>query len=348
MAVTAVRSAHHIEARLIAAARQGDHEAFRRLTEPYYREFHVHCYRMLGSFHDAEDLVQETFLRAWRGLDTFEGRSSFRAWLYRISTNECLKEINRRPSRILPQDFGPPADPALPPSQPVADVVGLEPYPDVLLGELQGRAPDPEALYGLRESVELAFLTVIQLLPPRQRAVLILRDVLGWRAIEVADLLKSSVASVNSALQRARGTLALRLPPAGVDAAPPAADAAETSILARYMRAWEEGNMKALAVLLREDAVLTMPPAPTWFEGRRAIAAFFHSLCFSGEPKRFRMVRTSANGQPACAAYEWDADAAHYRFSGIMVLRIEEDLVAEITGFGDPTFFSAFGLPERL
>jgi RNA polymerase sigma-70 factor (ECF subfamily) len=349
MAETAVRSADHIEERLIAAAREGDHEAFRRLTEPFYRELHVHCYRMVGSFHDAEDLVQETFLRAWRGIDTFEGRASFRAWLYRISTNECLKEIGRRPSRVLPQDFGPPADPELPPSRPVADVVRLEPYPDVLLGQLHGGAPDPEALYDLKESVELAFLAVIQLLPPRQRAVLILRDVLGWRAIDVADLLDSSVASVNSALQRARGTLATGLPPAGQEAAHPgAADAVETSILARYMRAWEEGDMNALAAILSQDAVLTMPPAPTWFEGRQAIAAFFHSLCFSGQPKRFRMVPTGANGQPACAAYQWDADEGHYRFSGIMVLRIQGDLVAEITGFGDPGSFSSFGLPEHL
>lgn len=349
MADTAVRSADPIEARLIAAARSGDHEAFRRLAEPYYRELHIHCYRMLGSFHDAEDLVQETLLRAWRSLDTFEGRAQFRSWLYTIATNACLKEIERRPARGLPWDFGPPADPTLPPAPPAAEIVGLEPYPDVLLSELPGTSADPEAVYVFRESVELAFLAAIQLLPPRQRAVLILRDVLGWRAAEVAALLKSSVASVNSALQRARATIAHRLPSPGRDGVVRVvSEATERSLLARYMQAWEEGDMDALAALLREDAVLTMPPAPTWFEGREAIAAFFQSLCFSEEPKRFRMVPTGANGQPACAAYEWDDNTGHFRFSGIMVLKLEEAGVAEITGFGDPDLFASFGLPASL
>jgi RNA polymerase sigma-70 factor (ECF subfamily) len=344
-----IRSADPTEGRLIAAAWAGDQEAFRRLTEPCYRELHLHCYRMLGSFHDAEDLVQETFLRAWRSLDTFAGRARFRTWLYQIATNACLKELARRPARVLPRDFGPPADPLLPPSPPAAEIVRLEPYPDALLGEVERTSADPEALYSFRESVELAFLAAIQLLAPRPRAVLLLRDVLGWRAAEVAALLESSVASVNSALQRARATLAQRHPRADRDGATAAtSEAAERSLLARYMRAWEEGDMHALAALLREDAVLTMPPASTWLEGRAAIAAFFHALCFSGEPKRFRVLPTRANRQPACAPYEWDAGAGHYRFSGIMVLRLAGDLVVDISGFGDPALSALFGLPGVL
>ena len=348
MGETAVRSADPFEERLIAAARAGDHEAFSRLTAPYYRELHVHCYRMVGSFHDAEDLVQETFLRAWRSLDTFRGRAQFRAWLYKIATNQCLKEIERRPSRALPRDFGPPADPTLTPSPPVAEIVRLEPYPDVHLGEVSGSAPDPEALYTFRESIELAFLAAIQVLPPRQRAVLILRDVLGWRAAEAATLLESSEASVNSALQRARATLAQRFRRTDPESLSQASEPAERSLLARYIRAWEEGDMNALATLLKEDAVLTMPPAPTWFQGRKAIADFFHYLCFSEERKRFRVLPTRTNGQPACAAYEWDDGAGHYRFSGIMVLRLDDDLVGEVLGFGDRDLFASFRLPEVL
>jgi RNA polymerase sigma-70 factor (ECF subfamily) len=235
------RSAPRTE-RFIAGARAGDHQAFRRLTEPYYRELHIHCYRMVGSFHDAEDLVQETFLRAWRNLGQFDGRGRFRSWLYKIATNACLKEIERRPSRARSRDIGPPADPTLPPSPPAADIVRLDPYPNVLLSELSGSAPDPEALYTFRESIELAFLTAIQLLPPRQRAVLILRDVLGWRAAEVAVLLESSEASVNSALQRARATLAQRLRRTGRDGTIQVSEPAERSLLARYIRAWERAT----------------------------------------------------------------------------------------------------------
>lgn len=349
MARIAVRPDDPVEGRLIAAAQAGDQDAFRRLSEPYYRELHVHCYRMLGSFHDAEDLVQETFLRAWRSLGRYEGRAQFRSWLYKIATNACLKEIERRPSRVLPRDFGPPADPLLPPSPPLAEIVHLEPYPDVLLSELPSSSSDPEAVYILRESIGFAFLTAIQLLTPRQRAVLILRDVLDWRAGEVAALLESSVASVNSALQRARATLAHRLPPndrqgAGKDVS----QAAERSLLARYVQAWETGDMDRLAVLLKEDAVLTMPPAASWFQGPEVIARFFHHLCFSDRRKSFRLLPTRANRQPACAAYESDGDASHYRFSGIMLLRVEGDLIAEVTGFGDTSLFASFGLPEVL
>ncbi|TMC95071.1 MAG: sigma-70 family RNA polymerase sigma factor [Chloroflexi bacterium] len=348
VAETAIRSVEPIEG-LIAAAQAGDNEAFRHITEPYYRELHMHCYRMLGSFHDAEDAVQETFVRAWRGLATFQSRAQFRSWLYKIATNACLRQIERRPSRVLSRQYGPPADPTLPPSPPVSEIVRLEPYPDLLLGDQQTSSPDPETVYILRESMELAFLAAIQLLPGRQRAALLLRDVLGWRASEVANLLECSVASVNSALQRARANLAERLPPGEEDSASRVVSvAAERSLVAQYMRAWEEGDMNALAAILREDAVLTMPPASTWFQGRAAVAAFFHSLCFSQIRKRFRVLATRANGLPACAAYERDADDGPYTFNGIMVLRLEGNLVAEITGFGDPYLFRSFGLPEIL
>jgi len=349
MAEAATQPSHAIEERLIAAAMAGDQEAFGRLTQPYHRELHVHCYRMLGSFHDAEDLVQETLLRAWRSLGTFQGRAQFRSWLYKIATNACLKELERHPARVLVRDFSPQADPLLPPSPPVAEIVQLEPYPDVILSEQSSDSADPEALYILRESVEIAFLTAIQLLPPRQRAVLILCDVLGWRAAEVAALVGTSIASVNSAIQRARATLAHGLP--GTRREDPrraVTNEAEQLLLARYIRAWEEGDMDALAVLLKEDALLTMPPAPNWFQGRTAIAAFFHNFCFSVERKRFRALPTRANGHPACAAYEWNAAAGHYRFSGIMLLRIDGDLVAEVIGFGNPALFAAFRLPEVL
>jgi RNA polymerase sigma-70 factor (ECF subfamily) len=336
------------EQRLVAAARAGNLEAFRELTEPYYRELHIHCYRMLGSYHDAEDLVQETFLRVWRGLDKFEGRAQFRSWLYKIATNACLKELAGRRRRMLPRDLGPAADPLEAPSPPSAEVVQLDPYPDVLLRD-SFVSEDPQQLYTFRESLELAFLAAIHLLTPRQRAVLILRDVLGWRAVEVATLLEASVVSVNSALSRARATLARRLPPHQEDVADGLSfEASERSVLARYMRAWEKGDMNALAALLRRDALLTMPPASTWLEGPEAIAAFFHSLCFTSRPKRFRMLPTHANGQPACAAYEWDAGAGCYRFSGLMVLRLRNHLIAEITGFGDRGLHSLFSLPEAL
>lgn len=344
---TATSSTDTIEAALVQAALEGDPEAFRHLTEPCYRALHLHCYRMLGSFHDAEDLVQETFLRAWRSLNSFEGRARFSTWLYRIATNVCLKELERRPPKMLPREWGPPADPFQPPSPPAVEIIGVEPYPDALLGDLASSSGDPLALYTVRESVELAFLTAIQVLPPRQRAVLLLRDVLGWRAGEVAVLLESSVASVNSALQRARGALAERLP-TREGAAQTTPDGAERSLLARYMRAWEERDMNALALVLKEDALLTMPPSTSWFEGRWAIASFFHSLCFAQEGKRFRLLPTAANGQRACGAYELEAPSDRYRFSGLMVLRFEDGLIAEITGFGDRQLFGPFCLPGAL
>lgn len=334
---------------LIVAARAGDEAAFRRLTERYSRELHVHCYRMLGSLHDAEDLVQETLLRAWRRLDSFEGRAPFRAWLYKIATNACLNELERRPRRLPPRLNAPAADPRAEHTPYASEVTTLEPYPDALFDELGNAAADPQAHYLARESIELAFLTAIQLLPPRQRAVLILRDVLGWAAAEAAELLDTSVPAVNSALQRARSTVA-REAPGSPGAVRTDSRDAEAELLRRYMRAWEAADMRALAALLKEEAVLTMPPAPSWYSGRDAIIAFFSTspYVFGDETRRLRLLPTQANRQPGFAAYAWDPGAAAFLAYGIMVLRLEDGLVAEITGFADPTLFPFFNLPRTL
>jgi RNA polymerase sigma-70 factor (ECF subfamily) len=321
------------EVALVAAARAGDEDAFRSLCSPYARELHVHCYRMLGSVHDAEDALQETLLRAWRYLTSFEGRSSFRAWLYRVATNVCLTSAARRPT--------------LPRAAP--DEVVLSPYPDALLEELPSDVASPAARYDLRESVQLAFLTAIQILPPRQRAVLILRDVLGWTAREVADLLEASTASVNSALQRARATLDQRRAEGRLEQASAGAPAeADRSLLRRYVEAWEAVDIEGLVALLREDAVMTMPPSPAVFEGGRAIANFFATVPADGRLDDIPLIPTRANGRPALAAYLWDPNAGVYRAYGIMVFRIEQEAIAEITGFGDPTLFPLFALPDEL
>lgn len=326
---------------LVAAALAGDEAAFRRLSEPYSRELHVHCYRMLGSVHDAEDALQETLLRAWRHLTSYEGRSSFRAWLYRVATNVCLTSAARR--RAAPR-ASPPSPFALAPEELV-----LTPYPDELLGELPADVASPAALYDRNESVHLAFLAAIQALPPRQRAVLILRDVLGWSAREVADLLETSVASVNSALQRARTRLEnlrargrLRL-----DRIQPPDDV-QQSLLRRYVEAWEAVDIEGLVAALREDAVMTMPPAPAVFRGNRAIAEFFATVPADGRLTDIPLRPTRANGQPALAAYLWDPASGVYRAYGIMVFTFDEDAIVEITGFGDPSLFPVFGLPSEL
>ena len=328
------------EAALVAAARVGNEAAFRRLAEPYTRELHVHCYRMLGSLHDAEDALQETLLRAWRHLAGFEARSSFRAWLYRIATNVCLSSADRRPDPSPPPQY---------PSTPEGEAMFLAPYPDALLDELPSTTPEPGARYDLHESVQLALLAAVQLLPPRQRAVLLLRDVLGFAANEVANLLDTSTASVNSALQRARATLDRRREDGRLDLArtsPP--DDIERSLVRRYLDAWESIDITALVALLREDAIMTMPPAPLLFRGRQAIGDFFATVPAGGALDEIRLVETRANRQPALAAYVLDREAGVYRAYGIMVLTLERDAIAEITGFGDPTLFPLFGLPDEL
>jgi RNA polymerase sigma-70 factor (ECF subfamily) len=336
------------EAALIAMARGGDHDAFRRLAEPYARELHVHCYRMLGSLHDAEDLVQETLLRAWRRLDSFTGQAPFRAWLYKIATNACLDALARRSRRIVPSGYGPAADPREPLAAPVTEPIWLEPYPDTLLDQVYDASSEPEPRYVRRESIELAFLAAIQYLPPRQRAVLILRDALDWAAIEVADLLDATVASVNSALQRARSTLKKRLPAGTLDSASLAAsDEVERSLLSRYITAWEAADIQGLVALLKEDATFAMPPIPSWFVGREAIAALLTGTIFAACGAS-RLVPTRANRQPALAVYHWDAASGQYRPFAISLLTLDGDAIAGITAFVDAGLFRHFGLPVAL
>jgi RNA polymerase sigma-70 factor (TIGR02960 family) len=329
------------EGALVAAAHAGDEAAFRRLTEPYARELHVHCYRMLGSIHDAEDAFQETMLRAWRHLASFQGRSLFRAWLYRIATNVCLAAAARRPP-------DPPMETPYPPT-PEGEATMLAPYPDALLDELPSTAPEPGARYDLHESVQLAFLASIQHLPPRQRAVLLLRDVLGFAATEVAELLDASTASVNSALQRARATLDRRHAEGRLGfgrTAPP--DDVERSLVQRYVDAWEAVDVTRLVSLLREDVLMTMPPAPLLFRGRQAIADFFSTVPAGGALDEIRLLPTRANRQPALGGYVLDRDAGVYHAYGLMVLTLDGDAIAEITGFSDPSLFPLFGLPLEL
>ena len=337
------------EGALVVAARAGDEGAFRALTEPCKRELHVHCYRMLGSLHDAEDLVQETLLRAWNRLDSYEGRAPFRAWLYKIATYACLNELGRRRRQLPPRAYARPADPADELVPYSAEITQLEPYPDVLYDELRAEAGDPHARYLAHETIELAFLTAIQLLPPRQRAVLILREVLGFSASEAAALLEITVPAVNSALQRARGKLA-KQPTSAPETIRLEADSDDAEVLRRYMRAFEAADVRALAALLKEDVILTMPPAPSWYSGRDSVTAWFSTspYAFGDATRRFRLLPTRANRQPAFAAYTWDPEAATFKAYGLMVLQLADGLVAEITGFGDASLFPFFSLPDEL
>jgi RNA polymerase sigma-70 factor, ECF subfamily len=325
------------------SAKKGDRDAFRRLTEPYRRELQVHCYRMLGSFQDAEDLVQETFLRAWSRLDGFEGRGSFRNWLYRIATNACLDVLASRASqrRVLPETLGPPSD-RMPEGGPATDIPWLEPYPDAALEGVADAAPGPDARYEMREAVQLAFVAAIQHLPPRQRAVLLLCDVLSWSAAESALMLNTSVPSVNSALQRARATLEKRLP-TGRSGPEPVMRDRERALLERYVRAWESADLDGFVELLREDAIYSMPPFQQWYLGRGAIRAFFSKAWSSYGG--FRLVPTNANRQPAFAVYCRSLKGPEWRAHSIQVLTIEGGSIAALTKFLSPPLFRAFGLP---
>jgi RNA polymerase sigma-70 factor, ECF subfamily len=324
-------------------------QAFERLAEPFRRELKLHCYRMLGSVHEAEDLVQETYLRAWRSFDSFEGRGSFRAWLYQIATNACLNALASRKNvqRLLPDQLAP-ASAQMPDGTPAADVAWLEPYPDSNLEGIADAAPNPEARYATREAVQLAFVAVIQQLPPRQRAVLVLCDVLGWSAVEAATLLGGSIASINSALQRARETLAKRFPNGRPSVAPPP-NAAQQKLLGRYLQAWEGLDLDSFVALLKEDATYTMPPLPQWYAGRPAIRTFFERAwkAYGG----FRLVPTAANWQPAFAAYSRTGADAAWGAHSIHVLSIEHDMISTLTLFvksAAPPLFHAFGLPLIL
>jgi RNA polymerase sigma-70 factor, ECF subfamily len=320
------------ERHLLAAARGGDEDAYRRLVEPRHAELHAHCYRMLGSVHDAEDALQDALLRAWRGMSRFEGRSSLRSWLYRIATNTCLDVIARRPKRVLPIDYGPAADPHDGPGEPLVESVWVEPYPDEKLGLEDGLAR-PEARYEQRESVELAFIVALQHLPARQRAVLILRDVLGFSAREVARLLDTTAASVNSALQRARTAVDERLPEQSQQATLRAlGDDALREIVNGYVDAWERGDVDAVVGMLTEDAAFAMPPLASWFRGLDAIKVFLTGWPLSGQ-WRWRVVRTRANGQPALGYYSWDADEETFRPFALNVLTLRGARIVEVTAF---------------
>ncbi|MBI1757755.1 MAG: RNA polymerase subunit sigma-70 [Actinobacteria bacterium] len=313
------------DARVLADA-SGDREAFHAVVGPHLRAIHLHCYRMLGSYHDAEEASQEVLLRAWRSLPGFEGRAPLRHWLYRIATTTCLKVLARRARQATS----------------VADLTELEPYPDRLLDEL-APGQDPAAEVQRRESVALAFVVALQLLPATQRAVLILRDVLTFSATEVAEVLGSSVAAVNSALQRARATLRT-----GDACQPPRPlEAVEQHLVSQFMDAWHRCDIPALSALLREDVILRMPPEPVEFHGRIAVADFFATVPADGHLDRLPLRVTAANGQPALAAYDTvsDGPAAAY---GLMVLTITDGAIAAITGFRDPALFHAFGLPATL
>jgi RNA polymerase sigma-70 factor, ECF subfamily len=341
-----------------------DESAFAELFERHRRELQLHCYRMLGSFEDSEDLVQDTFLRAWRGRASFEGRSTFRAWLYRIATNACLDALQRKPRRLLPSQIGPPSNPPVP-VQPPVDLPWLQPYPDHLLEGIAPPGEEPEAVVVARETIEIAFLSAIQLLPPRQRAALILRDVLGWSAKETASLLGTSVAAANSALQRARATLGRHLPARRAEWARSAdANQDERAVLRRFMAALERADGGALIELLREDARATMPPTPSWHDGREAIATATAHSTAPGSPGyigRWRLVPFGVNLQPAAAAYLRAPGDSDYRAFAIDVLRVEDGKIAEITAFIQPgagagefhvdfgwDMFAAFGLPPKL
>jgi RNA polymerase sigma-70 factor, ECF subfamily len=331
-----------------AQASARSNEAFERRATPFRHEIKLHCYRMLGSLHEAEDAVQETYLRAWRSFDSFTD-GSFRAWLYRIATNVCLNAIESRKhvQRLLPDQVAPAAaNIQIPDGPPSTDVAWLEPYPDSNLEGIADEAPNPEARYSAREAVQLAFVAAIQLLPPRQRAALLLCDVLGWAAAEAATLLGGSAASINSALQRARETLAKHYP-AGRPAAALQPEPAQRELLERYLKAWEGHDLDGFVALLKEDATFTMPPWLLWFTGREAIGSFFAmawKTCGG-----LRLVPTAANGQPAFAIYEY-ADA-RWNARSIQVLTLRGEAISTLTAFElpvGPQLFQAFGLPLVL
>ncbi len=330
---------------LIDRARAGDEEAFRELVDPYRRELQVHCYRIVGSAQDAEDALQETLLAAWRGLGGFERRSSVRTWLYRVATSRCLNAL--RSARRHPQMTWPLPEVNPPEPTRLGEVVWLEPYPDVLLEGLADRAPGPEARYEAREAISLAFVTALQLLPPRQRAVLILRDVLGFHASEAADILDTSEASVTSALKRARATLQRQPPPSRETEPPPAPDsAAERELVERLTRAFETGDLDGFVALLTDDVWLTMPPVPLEYQGRELAARFLAVTAFR-QGRTYRLVATRANGQPAFGTYIRDPHARILHANGLLVLTLAGSRICVITRF-DNSVLPRFGLPRTL
>lgn len=330
---------------LVERARAGDQAAFGELFERHRREIRVHCYRMLGSFTDAEDLVQETFLRAWRRLSSFEGRSTFRAWLYKIATNACLDTLKRAPRRCLPFDVAAPVDAdGMAPTTGASSVAWIEPFPDALLAADEGK--DPAAATVAKETIELAFLAAIQHLPPRQRAILVLRDVLGWPARDVAALLDTTVTAVKSALQRARPVLRDKLGQHRHGWVPEAQpDPAERAALARYMDAHARDDIDALAELLLEDVRVAYPQIGIWCDSRDV---FINGSRKFAPPGEYRFVACGANLQPAVAIYLRAPDDHAFRVVALEVLRIHNGRVAEIVDYYLPELFGAFGLPDTL
>ena len=344
---------------------------FAELAEQHRAELHAHCYRMLGSLHDADDALQETLLRAWRGAAGLRDGGAARSWLYTIATNVCLTELERRRRRVLPHDFGPAADGDTPPGAPAVEATWIEPYPDESIGLPTGRAV-PHATYEQRESVELAFVAALQHLGPNQRAVLLLREVLGFSAQEAATMLKTTVASVNSALQRARAATAERVPERTQQSTLRSlGDRDLRDLVDRYLIAWERCDVDAFASLLVEDASFAMPPLTTWYTPRDTIVTWARRSSMSGE-WRWRALLTSANAQPALAFYAWDEPARGYLPFSLCVLTLRHNLVSDVTAFivrsiedPDPEVytrfpaqpmdprrllgtFERFGMPDRL
>jgi RNA polymerase sigma-70 factor, ECF subfamily len=332
---------------LLEAARQGDERAFSQLIELHRGMLHAHCYRMLGSVQDAEDALQETLLNAWRALPRFGGRSSLRSWLYRIATNACLKMIERRPTRVLPIDYGPAADPHDPIAPPLLESVWIDPYPDTRI-ELEDRHASPEVRYEQRESVELAFVAALQHIPARQRAVLVLRDVLAFSAKEVAETLEMTPAAVDAALQRAHKTVDQRLPvQSQQDTLQAIGDERVRELVDGFVDAWERVDIDAVVAMLAHQATITMPPHPTWYRGRDAVAAFLRAVPFA-PGMSWRLLPVSANGQLAFGEYRWNETTKRFAARGVLVLTIGDAVILDITAFGSPELFPHFGLPEQL
>jgi RNA polymerase sigma-70 factor (ECF subfamily) len=331
-----------VTAELIERARSGDDLAFSQLVGPYRRELQVHCYRILGSLHDAEDALQETLLAAWQGLHGFEQRASIRVWLYKVATSRCLLAL--RTARRRPQTDGPPPGLALPDATGRNDVTWLEPYPDALLAELISKVPGPEARIETAEAISLAFVTALQLLPPRQRAVLVLRDVLGFHASEVAEMLDCTLESVTSALKRARATVQQRSP--GTAPPPPPSSTAEQELVARLTVAYEAGSVDELVELLTEDVLLTMPPIPLIYQGRELVAQFLRAFVFA-PGNSFRLVPVRANGQPAFGIYLHSPVDNLSHANGVMAFSLAGPEICAMTRF-DTSVLGLFGLSATL
>jgi RNA polymerase sigma-70 factor (TIGR02960 family) len=332
-----------VSTELIDRARYGDETAFQELVGPYQRELQVHCYRILGSVADAEDALQETLVTAWRSLRQFEGRASVRTWMYRIATTRCLnilRSASRRPAMTLPQGVEPPE-----PSR-LGEALWLEPYPDLLLEELPDASAGPEARYEAREAMSVAFVTALQLLPPRQRATLILRDVLDFPASEVAAMLDTTEQSVTSALKRARATLSRELPSADTEPPPPPDSPAERELVARLVAAFEAADVDGIVALMTQDAWMRMPPVPLEYQGRELIGEFYATVAFR-QGRSYRLVPTRANGQPAFAIYLRDQVNDVARAFGLIVLTLAGNQISVITRF-DNSAITHFGLPRIL